>query len=58
MNNVNYLNVMKIHQKCHMLNCKSSDALCLLTLLTYAMVEANSANPDQQPFILFLHCST
>ena len=56
MNNVNPLNAIKMHLKCHML--KSSDALYLLTLLTNAIVEANSVDPDQQQSILCLHCLT
>ena len=51
-NNVNPLNAIKMHLKCH----KSSDALYLLTLLTNAIVEANSVDPDQQQSILCLHC--
>ena len=37
---------IKMHLKCHML--KSSNALYLLTLLTNAIVEANSVDPDQE----------
>ena len=49
-NNVNPLNAIKMHQKCHM--PKSPDALYLLTLLTKtAIVEANSADPDQRQSI-------
>ena len=54
MNNVNSLNDIKMHLKCHVL--KSSDDLYLLTLLTNAIVEANSVGPDQQQSILYLHC--
>ena len=56
MNNVNLLNGIKMHLKCHML--KSSDAINLLILLTNVIVEANSVDPDQQQFILCLHCLT
>ena len=37
---------------------KSSDALYLLTLLTNAIVEADSVDPDQQQYILCIHCLT
>ena len=57
------LNAIKMHLKCHIL--KSSDALYLLTLLTYSfilfiytIVEANRVDPDQQQSILCLHCLT
>ena len=56
MNTVNPLNAIKMHQKCHML--RSSDAFILLTLLTNAIVEANSVDPDQQQSILCLRCLT
>ena len=56
MNNVTTLNAFKMHLKFHML--KSSDVLYLLTFLTIAIVEANSVDPDQQQYILSLHCST
>ena len=52
MKNVNPLNAIKMHLECH----KSSDALYLLTLLTNAIVETNSVDPDQQQSILCLHC--
>ena len=56
MNNVNPLNAIKMHLKCHML--KSSDAIYLLTLLTNVIVEANSVDQEQQQSILYLHCLT
>ena len=46
MNNVNPLSAIKMHLKRYML--KSSDAICLLALLTYVIVEANSVNQHQQ----------
>ena len=56
MNTVNPLNAIKMHLKCHML--KSFDAIYLLSLLTNVIVDANSVDPDQQQFILCLHCLT
>ena len=56
MNNVNPLNAIKMHLKCHLL--ESSDALYLLTLLTNATVEANNVDPDQQQSIICPHCLT
>ena len=44
MNNVNSLNVIKMHLKCHIL--KSFDAIYLLTLLTNAIVDANHVDQD------------
>ena len=54
-NNVNPLNAIKMHLKCHKL--KFSDDLYLLTS-TNAILEANSVDPDQQQFIMCLHCLT
>ena len=50
----NPLNAIKMHLICHML--KSFDAIYLCTLLTNVIVEPNSVDPDQQQFILCLHC--
>ena len=55
-NNVNHLNAIKMHLKCHML--KSSDAIYLLSLLTNVIVDANHADQDRQQLILCLHCLT
>ena len=54
MNNVNPLNTIKMNLKWQ----KSSKTFYLLTLLTNAIVEANSDDPDQQQCILCLHCLT
>ena len=43
-NNVDPLNAIKMHLKCHIL--KSSDAICLLTSSTN--VEANSVDPKKK----------
>ena len=54
MNNVNPLNAIKLHLKCHMLN--SLDALYLLTLLTTcntAIVEANRVDPEYRPIAVY-----
>ena len=34
----------------------SADAIYLLTSLTYVIVEANSADQDQQKSVLYLYC--
>ena len=54
MNNINPLNAIKMHLKYHRL----FGVLYLLTLLTNAIIDANSVNPDQQQSILCLHCLT
>ena len=52
MNNVNPLNAIKMHLKCHIL--KSSDAINLQILLTNVIVEAKSVDPDHVNGLSFM----
>ena len=52
-NNVNPLNAIKMYLKCHKLKFFSCFKFAYIDICN---LEANSVDPDQQQFILCLHC--